>query len=177
MEMMFQTEEFVDVVNERDEVIRSIPILEARRIGFAKLAQEGEYVRAICAFIKNSKGQLWIPRRCATKKVYPSSLDMGISGFVSAGESYSEAFAREAMEEANLDVRTMTVKHLGLLHPHSGSGCFTDTYEIESDVTPNYNRDDFCDSYWFYPQELIDRLPSERPVKCGLPVVMKTFYL
>ena len=176
MDPNLQLEEYVDVVNEQDELIRTMPLLEVRRIGFEELAQNGEYVRAICAFLKNSKGQLWIPRRCEAKKVFPLALDIGISGFVSAGETYPDAFVREAAEEANIDVRTMKTKHLGLLHPRTGSGCFTDAYEIASDETPNYNRDDFCDSYWLYPQEVLEMLPQERPVKRGLPVAMKTFY-
>jgi len=176
MESKLQPEEYVDVVNEHDELLRTMPLLDVRRIGFAGLAESGEYVRAICAFIKNGKGQLWIPRRCEAKKVFPLALDIGISGFVSAGETYQEAFVREAAEEANIDVRTMTTKHLGLLHPHTGAGCFTDAYEIDSDETPDYNREDFCDSYWLYPQELLELLPNERPVKGGLAVAIKTFY-
>jgi len=196
MEPKAHAEELLDIVNEQDEPTRIMPEREMRQIGHAALAKNGEYVRAVCAFIKNNRGQLWIPRRCETKKVLPGTLDMGISGLVSAGETYDQALAREAMEEANIDVSTMSVNYLGLLPPwadadrndvshaakrevggHAKAGFFTAVYEIASDDTPDYNCGDFCDSYWLYPQELLDMLPNEKPVKGGLAVAIKIFYL
>jgi len=176
MEPDLQSEEYVDVVNEHDELIRSMPLLEVRRIGPEVLAQNGEYLRGVCAFIKNGKGQLWIPRRCKYKKVLPLALDMSISGFVSAGETYDQALAREAMEETNIDVQRMPVKHLGLLRPRDGINFFTNVYEVASDEEPEYNSQEFCESYWLHPQELLDMLSKEQSVKNVFVVAVKKFY-
>src|SRR5689334_7806953 len=92
-----QDDELLDTVNEHDQVIGQVWRSEYH-------AQSARYtIRAVNAFVQNDKGQLWIPRRTATKKLLPLALDMSVSGCVSSGEDYEQAFAREAQEEINLD--------------------------------------------------------------------------
>src|SRR5437764_660506 len=90
-------DEMLDLVDGTDTVIRSALRSEV-------YAKSLKYLRAANAFIVNSRGELWIPRRVATKKIFPLCLDMSIAGHVSSGETYDETFARETMEEVNLDV-------------------------------------------------------------------------
>src|SRR4051794_3275609 len=76
-------------------------------------AKNLKYFRASNAFIVNSHGELWIPRRVASKKIFPLCLDMSIAGHVSSGETYDETFAREAMEEAHIDITKVPYRILG----------------------------------------------------------------
>jgi isopentenyl-diphosphate delta-isomerase len=50
-------------------------------------------------------------------------------------------------------------------------------YEISSNQTPEYNRDDFVESYWLYPQELLERLQNGDRSKHDLPRLVQRLYL
>lgn len=49
-------------------------------------------------------GRMWVARRAAHKQIDPGMLDNLVGGMVPAGESDRTALAREAMEEAGLDI-------------------------------------------------------------------------
>lgn len=89
------TEEWLDLVNEHDQVVGRVTRSEAWANKFL--------VRVINAFVVNTAGQLWIPRRTAHKRMFPNCLDMSVGGHVEPGESYEAAFQRETFEELNLD--------------------------------------------------------------------------
>jgi len=91
-------DELLDLVNEFDQVIG-----QEYRSNVYK--NQLKYTRVVNAFIVNSKGQLWIPRRTAHKELFPSALDVSVGGHVSASENYETAFWREAQEELGLDIR------------------------------------------------------------------------
>lgn len=168
-------DELLDYVDERDQVIGQIWRSEFNDNFDTK---QGKYVvRAVNAFIQNDKGQLWIPRRAATKKRLPLVLDMSISGCVASGEDYDTAFAREAQEEVNLDISQVSYELMGYLNPHKDPvKYFMKVYRIYQNETPNYNPDDFCEYYWLTPQEIIDRLKAGDTSKPGLPVLLNIFY-
>src|SRR3989344_1277670 len=79
-----EQEEYADLVDENDKAIGRMPMAEARRKGV-------ENMRVVNAFLVNSKGELWIPRRAAEKEYWPLWLDMSVGGHVSSGETYEEA--------------------------------------------------------------------------------------
>ena len=164
-------DELLDVVNEQDQVIGQTWRSEHR-------AQPGRYtIRAINAFIQNDKGQLWIPRRTATKNELPLALDMSVSGCVSSGEDYEQAFAREAQEEINLDITHVPYMCMGYLNPYKdGVKYFMKVYRISMNEAPMYNPDDFCEYYWLTPQEVIARLKAGDTSKPGLPILLRIFY-
>ena len=164
-------EEILDLVNEQDEVIGNMPRSEVH-------AKRLHNHRFINCFIKNSEGRLWIPRRQKNKKLFPSALDFSVGGHVSSGETYEEAFIREAMEELNLDVTKIPYKILGKLNkPNDGVSAFMIVYEIESNDVPNYNKEDFTEYYWLTPQEILERLDSGDISKEDLPRLLKKFYI
>ncbi len=49
-------------------------------------------------------GRMWVARRAAHKQIDPGRLDNLVGGMVPAGEDEATALAREAMEEAGLDI-------------------------------------------------------------------------
>lgn len=169
--MLQHDDELLDLVDEQDQVI-------GRQLRSQVYAAGLSNFRAVNAFLVNDRGQLWIPRRTAAKKTFPLSLDMSVAGHVSAGEEYLTAFRRELVEELNLDLDTVAWRQIGYLTPHQhGTSCFMQVYEINSNQTPAYNRDDFLESYWLYPHELLERLLNGDRSKNDLPRLVQRLYL
>lgn len=164
-------DELLDLVDEQDRATGSKLRSEIYREGLSNF-------RAVNAFLVNDAGQLWIPRRTATKRTFPSCLDMSVAGHVSAGEDYLTAFRRELHEELNLeldDVEWNFIRHLTpLLH---GVSCFMRVYEIRYNQVPCFNREDFAGSYWLYPHEVLDKLNNGDNSKNDLPKLVKLLYL
>ncbi|MBI2774848.1 NUDIX domain-containing protein [Candidatus Dependentiae bacterium] len=166
-----QDDELLDIINDQDIVIGA-------QYRSAIYINNLHNYRGINGFIKNSQGQLWIPRRTAQKKLFPLALDTSVGGHVMSGESYVEAFARETKEELNLDISELKHKQIGYFTPHNHSvSGFMNVYEILLDTEPLYNKDDFIESYWLYPHEIIDRLNAGDRAKGDLPKLIKLLYI
>lgn len=169
--MFDSSQEILDLVNEKDEVIGQIQRGDAYAQGLTNF-------RVIDAFIRNSEGKLFIPRRHKSKKMFPNRLDTSVGGHVESEESYEEAFKKEAMEELNLDIIRFPYRELGKMTPQvDGTAAFIMVYEIESDETPNYNPDDFSEHHWLTPQEIITRLENGDTAKGNLLKILKKFYI
>ena len=163
-------EEWLDVVNEHDEVVD-----RKSRTDF--YAQNLSYFRAVNGFVKNSKGQLWIPRRTAHKKLFPLCLDSSVGGHVQSGETYEAAFARETQEEILYDVQNLSITYLGYLTPHQGLAAFMKVYEIALDEVSHYNTNDFSECMWIYPEELYHALQHGEKSKTDLPLLLQHLYI
>src|ERR1700694_5845622 len=94
-------EEQLDIVDDNDQVIDSLPRSEVAKRNLLNF-------RAIHVYLITSKGQIYMPVRARSKKLYPGGYDFSVAGHVSAGESYEEAFRRETQEELNFDVDKYT---------------------------------------------------------------------
>jgi isopentenyldiphosphate isomerase len=162
-------EEYVDVVDQNDNVVSRMLRSENKN--------HLRDVRVVNGFILNSKGELWIPRRTAQKRAFPLCLDMSVGGYVMSGESYEEAFVRESKEELNLDIEKIGYKLLGYLSRKDDVSCFMKVYEIEMDETPDYNKDDFCEYFWIYPKDLLEKIKNGEKVKGDLLQLIKSFYI
>lgn len=163
-------EEILDLVNENDEVIGQMPRSEV-------YAKDLKNIRAVHCFIKNSGGKIWIPVRSKNKKSFPLAFDISCSGCVSSGEDYLCSFKRELSEELNMDLENFKYKVLGKCSPKDGLYSFQTVYEIESDATPNYNKDDFDGYEWLYPEEIIKKIEEGMSAKGGMDIIIKKFYL
>jgi isopentenyl-diphosphate delta-isomerase len=169
--MIYQNDELLDIVNEQDQVIgqsyRS-EVYAAKSVNF----------RAINGFIINDEGQLWIPRRTLNKRLFPLCLDASVGGHVESGESYEQAFEREIAEELNLDIKNFDYSLKGYLTPYNDKvSAFMKVYEIKLNTEPNYNKNDFIESYWLYPHEVIERIKNGDKSKNDLPKLIEKFYL
>jgi isopentenyldiphosphate isomerase len=104
------SDEYLDLVDENDNIIGKKKRSEI-------YAETLFNYRVINAFLVNSKGKIWIPRRHRNKKYFSSCLDVSIGGHVESGENYEQALAREAMEELNINVTQFPNRFLGHLRP------------------------------------------------------------
>lgn len=135
------SDELLDIVDINDQVIGQ----EYR----SKIYDENlSCFRVINAFLINSQNQLWIPLRCADKKLFPLCLDVSAGGHVSAGETYEQAFERELYEELNISA-PKSYKMVAKMTPHLHFfSAFMQVYIIYTDETPNFNRNDFISGEW-----------------------------
>lgn len=165
------TLEMLDLVDEQDNVIG----IKSRTEIYA---HHMPHFRAINVFLMNSKGQLWIPRRVASKILFPLALDTSVGGHVKSGEAYKQAFERELLEELNIELNNIAYKYLGYVNPYQdNTSCFMHVYEIRSDITPDYNTADFIEYFWLTPQELLEKIALGENTKDDLPKLIKKFYI
>ncbi len=89
-------EEWFDVVNERDEVIRR----ETRRVVHAT----GLWHRAVHVQVFDAQGRIFLQKRSMLKDLSPGLWDSSCSGHLDAGEDYDTAAVRELGEEIGVRV-------------------------------------------------------------------------
>ena len=157
-------EEYLDLVDANDQKVGTIG---RSRLGDLKDG-EGRYVRASYAFIQNSQGKLWIPRRTANKRIAPNGLDMAMAEHMGVDETYPDAAIRGFQEELNLSIQPSDLKLLGILSPLSGLPYFGAYYLYRKDEEPSYNVDDFSEALWMTPEEVPDRIESGEVAKLCL---------
>jgi isopentenyldiphosphate isomerase len=84
-------EEWFDVVNERDEVIRRATRREVHATGL--------WHRAVHVLVFDGSGRVFLQKRSMLKDVSPGRWDSSCSGHLDAGEGYDGAAVRELAEE------------------------------------------------------------------------------
>lgn len=167
-------DELLDIVDQNDLVI-------GQKYRTEIYAQKLSNFRVINAFLINSQKKVWIPIRSSNKKLFPLCLDASVGGHVSAGESYDQAFAREAREELNIEVSQVFHKLIARLTPHENSvSAYMHVYVIMQDQEPEYNTNDFASAAWYSINDLIEQIQHGVPTKGDLPVLInilrKYFY-
>lgn len=81
----------VDIVDETDKVLRTVPRAEAEK--------SGDRVRGVHVILVNDAGELLVQWRRADKKMYPRTFTASAAGMLSSGEDYAVGALREMMEE------------------------------------------------------------------------------
>ena len=83
--------EFVDVVDEKDNVLCSVSRSDMR--------EKNLLHRDVKIFVLNSKGEFFIQKRSMKKDIYPGYFSFGVAGTVKSGEDYVDTAKRELEEE------------------------------------------------------------------------------
>jgi len=163
-------DEYLDLVDKNDNVI-------GKKLRFEIYAERLNNYRVINAFIINSKGELWIPRRTADKRIFPLCLDISLAEHVQSGETYEDALKRGLKEELNTELNQTNFRLLGHLSPYKNDiSCFMKVYEFRSWDVPNYNKNDFIEYFWLTPRQLFKKINSGDKAKDDLPKLVKMFY-
>ena len=144
------SEELFDVVDDQDNVIDTFP----RSVVHAcKLLH-----RAVSIFVFNSRGELLLQKRSATKDEYPLKYTCSASGHVSAGETYEETAPREMQEELGL-VAPLTFLQKFPASPETANE-HTAFYETVTDYQPVPDPGEICGLSWWSLDDLAARLES-----------------
>ncbi len=171
MDTIYQPDEYLDIVDENDNVV-------GKKNRSEVYAENLSNFRVVNAFILNSQGEIWLPRRSSHKRIFPLCLDMSVGGHVVSGESYEDALRREVLEEINVDIDKVPYRFLGHLTPKKdGVSANMKVYEMKMDEAPNYNKNDFIEYFWLTPEAFFDKLAQGEKTKEDLPKLIKRFYM
>jgi len=100
-----EIEELVDIVDDDDRVIDTVPrsVMRAENLRH----------RAVFVLVRSSRGEVLIHRRSETKDVWPGQWDLAVGGVVAAGEGYDVAAFREVAEELGVTIAAGGLEPLG----------------------------------------------------------------
>ncbi len=162
--------ELLDLVAQNDVVIGVMPRTEV-------YAKNLTNFRVINAFVMNSKGELWIPIRHASKTLFPLALDCSVGGHVISNEEYFEAFCRESIEEIHLNPLNHPHQLITKLTPHAhGTSAFMEVYIIKYDGPIEYNTEDFASGQWIKPKDLKEMLKDGVFAKTDLKIILEACF-
>jgi isopentenyl-diphosphate delta-isomerase type 1 len=148
------SEEFFDVVNNRDEVIGRKPRREVHRLGLLH--------RAVHVLVFNSSGRIFLQKRSMKKDRQPGLWDSSASGHVDSGEDYDSTAVRELGEEIGLRVNTPLERLFKIDACAETDQEFVWVYRCEAEGPFHLNRDEIERGDWFAPAE-VTRWMTERP--------------
>lgn len=147
-------DELFDVVDEEDQVIGQAhrSVVHAQQL----------LHRAVHVFLFNSRGELLIQHRSATKDEFPLCLTSSASGHVDSGESYAQAAIRELREELGLQC---DLEYLAKF-PASPMMAFEHSmlYRAETDQPPTLDPAEILDG-WFMPVGEVLREMDAEPAR------------
>lgn len=160
---------FVDIVDDKDEVI------EARPLSF--VVEEGllKQIRMVKCFIINYDKELLLCRNAAAKKGQ-DLFDVPLTALVHVGETYEEALIRAVYEVFNIEISELPYHDLGKLSVEDGMDCFTEVYELTFNELPDFSQTKFNDFMWEKPLDVITQLSKTGEGEKQLSICLKHFY-
>lgn len=154
------TDEWFDVVNERDEVIGR----ETRRVVHAT----GLWHRAVHVLVFDRQGRVFLQKRSMKKDLSPGLWDSSCSGHLDSGEDYDTAAVRELGEEIGVrGVKVGTgegdVRRWFRIDACEDTGWeFCWIYRLRHEGPFELHPDEISDGEWVAPEDVTKRV-KERP--------------
>lgn len=154
--------ELFDVLNEHGEYIGEVA---SRELAHAK----GLWHKAVVVFIINSKQEILLQKRSATKKLWPNLWDITAGGHVLSGEFGYQAAIREAKEEIGITISLADLTFIGSTISHVVKGDmidnhFNEFYIVHQDVDLEsiiLQEEEVQDVRWFSKEEFLTRFHQE----------------
>jgi isopentenyl-diphosphate delta-isomerase type 1 len=121
-----------DVVDENDRVIGSAPRSEVHARNLRH--------RAVHILLVNTRGELFVQKRSATKDTFPRCYDSSASGHVNSREEYDACARREIQEELGLVVSQAQLRNHFKIEACEDTGWeFVWVYSVVTDQRPEIN--------------------------------------
>jgi 16S rRNA (adenine1518-N6/adenine1519-N6)-dimethyltransferase len=126
---------YIDVVNEKDEVVGK----ELK----SKKPEQGFISRVVAIFVQDSSGRLIVCKRASHKKIDADKYDLSAFGNVDAGENYEQAAQRELREETGLACPVKMLDKFYQENEHDGKKfkIFCGVFLVKSDEEPKLNHE------------------------------------
>jgi len=148
------SEEFFDIVNDRDEVVGRAP---RREVHARKLLH-----RAVHVLVFNAAGQIFLQKRSMLKDTAKGKWDSSASGHVDSGEDYDTCAVRELREEIGLALDA-TPERIMRVEACADTGLeFVWVYRCKSEGPFTLHPDEIERGDWFAPDQ-INKWLAERP--------------
>jgi isopentenyldiphosphate isomerase len=148
------SEETLDVVNDRDEVIGRRTRREVHRLGLIH--------RAVHVLVFNAAGQVFLQKRSLKKDRQPGLWDSSASGHVDSGEGYDACAVRELREEIGLHLSAPPQRLFKLAASPQTDQEHVWVYRCEAEGPFTLAPDEIERGDWFTPKE-VTRQMAEQP--------------
>ncbi|MCG2685844.1 NUDIX domain-containing protein [Candidatus Parcubacteria bacterium] len=146
--------EYLDLVDEKDKIIGK----EDRDVIYAKGLRN---YRVVNIFVFNSDGEVLLPKRDSTRRIFPNCYDFSCGEHVKSGETYEQAARRGLKEELNLT--NVELLPVGKLTPKDGVSSFMKVYKLIYGGRISPNKHEGVESINFYPLDKIKSMISKDP--------------
>jgi len=143
-------EEFLDVVNERGEVIKTLPRSVIH--GNPSLMH-----RVVHVLVFNQKGELLLQKRSMNKDVAPGKWDTSVGGHVEAGETISGALNREMQEELGITASEPEFLYT-YIHSNPYETELVQTYSYVNSEEIRFNKDEIDEVRPWIMNDIVENL-------------------
>ena len=159
-------DELVDIVDEFDHVVDSVP----RRVMRAERLRH----RAVFIAVVDGMGRLLVHRRSPAKDVWPGWCDIAVGGVVGAGETYLEAAHRELAEEIGVTTETLAELDLGESRPYDDDqvSLLARCYLVTSEGPFTFDDGEVIEAWWVHRDGLDDLLVREKFLPDSLALLL-----
>lgn len=152
-------EEKLDVLNEKGEFTNQVATRE-------ECHENGYWHKAVVVFILNSKNQVLLQQRSATKKAWPNLWDITAGGHVLANEFGIDAVIRETKEEIGLEISKNDLFFIGAtISKNEKNGMkdnhFNEYYIVRKEIDPKdliLQKEEVQDIKWFDKEEILQKI-------------------
>lgn len=139
--------ELLDIVDVNDVVL-------GREIR-AEVHRTGRLHRAVHMLVSNSRGEVFLQKRAASKDVNPNCWDSSAAGHIDSGEHYLEAAVRELEEELGVVCEAKDFHEFMRREPTPSNGFEHQRfYAIRTDLPMTLCPVEIADGRWFKPADI-----------------------
>lgn len=143
-------EEWFDVVNENDEVVRRATRREVHATGL--------WHRAVHILVFDATGRVFLQKRSMAKDLSPGLWDSSCSGHLDAGEDYDVAAVRELGEEIGVKITQCPARWFRINACAETGWEFVWIYRLRYDGPITVDPGEIQYGEWVLPQEVTARI-------------------
>jgi isopentenyldiphosphate isomerase len=151
-------DEWFDVVNERDEVVRQATRREVHATGL--------WHRAVHVLVFDAAGRVFLQKRSMTKDLSPGQWDSSSSGHLDAGEDYDAAAIRELQEELGVTVAAAPERWFRLNSCPETGWEFVWVYRLRYDGAMTLEPEEIQYGEWVTPRDVTARVAARPEEFC-----------